>query len=251
MAISPFETRGRFRRNYLSFAGRNSKEFLLYLSGPGVYNSPEVDVTATSVPGKNGDILTENARSGQRRFHNVDIKYEAFFFDGLPAKTTAVKSWLLSPVGYQKLMDTYNPDFFRMAVCREAVEFDVTGQKAAKMDLVFHCKPQRWSVEGQKPIRMEEAGILRNPFNFPSQPVIRVFGEGGGKLYVGDNLITIHSFDRYVDLNCETHNAYNAGGFCNNTILSDDFPELPPGKTQITWTGGITAVEVTPRWWTL
>ena len=68
---------------------------------------------------------------------------------------------------------------------------------------------------------------------------------------MGDNLITIHSFDRYVDLNCETHNAYNAGGFCNNTILSDDFPELPPGKTQITWTGGITAVEVTPRWWTL
>lgn len=43
----------------------------------------------------------------------------------------------------------------------------------------------------------------------------------------------------------------NASGFCNETILSDDFPELPEGKTQITWTGGITAVEVTPRWWTL
>ena len=40
-------------------------------------------------------------------------------------------------------------------------------------------------------------------------------------------------------------------GFCNETILSDDFPELPAGKTQIAWTGGITAVEVTPRWWTL
>ena len=52
-------------------------------------------------------------------------------------------------------------------------------------------------------------------------------------------------------LNCETHNAYNASGFCNETILSDDFPELPEGKTQITWTGGITAVEVIPRWWTL
>ena len=43
--------------------------------------------------------------------------YEAFFFNGLPAKTAAVKSWLLSPVGYQKLQDTYAPDFFRMAVC--------------------------------------------------------------------------------------------------------------------------------------
>lgn len=68
---------------------------------------------------------------------------------------------------------------------------------------------------------------------------------------VGFQKITIHSIKDYVLLNCETHNAYNAAGFCNETILSDDFPELPEGKTQITWTGGITAVEVTPRWWTL
>ena len=47
------------------------------------------------------------------------------------------------------------------------------------------------------------------------------------------------------------NNAYNAAGFCNETILSEDFPELLEGKTTITWTGGITAVEVTPRWWTL
>ena len=52
MPVSPFDTRGRFTRNYLSFAGRNSKEFLLYLSGPGVYDSPAADVEATAVPGK-------------------------------------------------------------------------------------------------------------------------------------------------------------------------------------------------------
>ena len=90
-----------------------------------------------------------------------------------------------------------------------------------------------------------------NPFAFPSQPVFKVYGDSGGVLYVGDESITIHSIKVYVLLNCETHNAYNAGGFCNETILSDDFPELPAGKTQISWTGGITAVEVTPRWWTL
>lgn len=251
MPVSPFDTRGRFTRNYLSFAGRNSKEFLLYLSGPGVYDSPAADVEATAVPGKNGDILTENARTGQRRFHNLDIEYDAFFFDGIPAKTTAVKSWLLSPVGYQKLSDTYNPDFFRMAVCKDAVEFEVTRHKAAKMKLTFHCKPQRWSVAGQKPVRMDAPGTIRNPFSFASQPIIRVYGTGAGVLYVGDNAITIHSIDQYVDLNCETHNAYNAGGFCNQTILSEDFPELAPDSTRITWTGGISYVEVTPRWWTL
>ena len=45
--------------------------------------SPEADVELTSVPGKNGDIIRENAKGGQRRFKNMDITYDAFFFDSL------------------------------------------------------------------------------------------------------------------------------------------------------------------------
>ena len=93
--------------------------------------------------------------------------------------------------------------------------------------------------------------MLKNPFSFPAQPIFKVYGDSGGELYVGEQKITIHSIQDYVLLNCETHNAYNASGFCNETILSDDFPELPEGKTQITWTGGIRTVKVIPRWWTL
>lgn len=133
--VSQFQLKGRYARQYLSFAGKSSKDFLLYLSGPGVYDSPAADVESTSVPGRNGDIITENARTGRRRYQNVDIKYKAFFFNGLPAKTAAVKAWLLSPIGYQKLQDTYDPDFFRMAVCKDALAFDVTAQKAAEMEL--------------------------------------------------------------------------------------------------------------------
>ena len=194
--VSQFDLKGRFARQYLSFAGKSSKDFLLYLSGPGVYDSPAADVESTSVPGRNGDIISENARAGRRRYQNVDIKYEAFFFNGLPAKTAAVKSWLLSPVGYQKLQDTYDQDFFRMAVCTEAMEFDVTAQKAAKMDLVFNCKPQRWSVEGQRTVRLESRSNLMNPFAFPAQPIFKIYGDSGGVLYVGDESIIIrtHSF---------------------------------------------------------
>ena len=249
--VSRFELRGRFARQYLSFNGKSSKDFLLYLSGPGVYDAPSVDAESTSVPGRNGDIITENARSGRRRYNNIDIKYEAFFFNGLPAKTAAVKSWLLSPVGYQKLQDTYDPDFFRLAVCTSALEFDVTRNKAAQMEITFNCMPQRYSVEGQKTITLESRETLKNPFDFPAQPVFKVYGDSGGVLYIGDEAITILSITDYVNLDCETHNAKNASGFCNDTISSEDFPELEPGTTQIAWSGGITSVEVIPRWWTL
>ena len=89
--VSQFQLKGRYARQYLSFAGKSSKDFLLYLSGPGVYDSPAADVESTSVLGRNGDILTENAKAGRRRYQNVDIKYKAFFFNGLPAKTAAAR----------------------------------------------------------------------------------------------------------------------------------------------------------------
>ena len=43
--MSLFELKTRYVRNYLTFAGKNSKDFLLYLSAPGVYGSPEVDIS--------------------------------------------------------------------------------------------------------------------------------------------------------------------------------------------------------------
>lgn len=64
--VSQFQLKDRYARQYLSFAGKSSKDFLLYLSGPGVYDSPAADVESTSVPGRNGDILTENAKAGRR-----------------------------------------------------------------------------------------------------------------------------------------------------------------------------------------
>lgn len=33
--------------------------------------------------------------------------------------------------------------------------------------------------------------------------------------------------------------------------LGGEFPTLPAGETRVTWSGGVTAVEITPRWRTL
>ena len=52
--VSQFQLKGRYARQYLSFAGKSSKDFLLYLSGPGVYDSPAADVESTSVRQERG-----------------------------------------------------------------------------------------------------------------------------------------------------------------------------------------------------
>ena len=47
--MSLFELKTRYVRNYLTFAGKNSKDYLLYISGPGVYDSPAVDVELQTI----------------------------------------------------------------------------------------------------------------------------------------------------------------------------------------------------------
>ena len=249
--MSLFELKTRYVRNYLTFAGKNSKDFLLYLSAPGVYDSPAMDVELQTIPGKNGDIIRDNAKAGEHRFKNLDITYEAFFFDGLPARTASVKSWLLSPVGYQVLHDTYDPDFFRMGFCKEALAFTPKRDKGATMKLTFHCQPQRWIVDGQRKLVLTQETTIKNPFEFRAKPIIRVYGSGAGNVYIGDESVSILQNDGYIDMNCETHNAYDAQGFCNGYVKSDDFPDLKPGKNHIAWNGAIDHVEITPRWWTL
>ena len=95
---------------------------------------------------------------------------------------------------------------------------------------------------------IDEVG--RGPLAGPVVACAVILPKDNQILYLNDSK-KLSASKREELYNCETHNAYNASGFCNETILSDDFPELPEGKTQITWTGGITAVEVIPRWWTL
>ena len=249
--LSLFEIKTRYVRNWLAFAGKSSRDYLLYISGPAVYDSPAVDVELQAVPGRNGDFIRENARAGERRFKNLDVSYDAFFFDCVPARTAAVKSWLLSPSGYQPLHDTYDPEFFRMGICKDTVAFTPKRNKGASMKLVFHCQPQRWSVDGQRRIILDREAVLRNPYAFAAKPVIRVYGSGEGHLFIGSQAVSILRNDGYIDLNCETHNAYDAQGFCNSYVKSGDFPDLQPGCNAVSWSGSISRVEITPRWWTL
>ena len=63
--------------------------------------------------------------------------------------------------------------------------------------------------------------------------------------------VEILSLDGYVMLDSDTQNAYKDTLNKNNTISAPEFPVLQPGINNISWDGGIQAVEITPRWWTV
>ena len=65
---------------------------------------------------------------------------------------------------------------------------------------------------------------------------------------MGDYLITISQIDGYMDIDCELMDAYKGTLNCNSYVsFNADSFRMEPGQNGITFTGGITKVVITPR----
>lgn len=96
-------------------------------------------------------------------------------------------------------------------------------------------------------------GYLRNPTAFKSRPIIKIYGFGSGELEIGDQVLEISSIDNYLVIDCEMMEIYKDKINCNSKVKlnRNDFPKLLPGLNRILFSGGITSVEVIPKWWTI
>ena len=85
--------------------------------------------------------------------------------------------------------------------------------------------------------------------------VFRITGSGEGTLTIqsaGSNRTwTFSDIDGYVEADSEQMNFYKDTLLKNDTVTGSGFPLLYPGDNTVSFSGGITALAVTPRWCTL
>lgn len=200
------------------------------------------------VPGRNGDLLID-----QGAYDNYTQMYDIYFNanrNKTPAGARTVRQWLMQGTGYQRLEDSYDPDFFRTAYYSGPTEIENAMNLFGRSTISFVCKPQRWAKSGEFSILYSQPVVLHNDM-FPALPLIKVNGNGQGTLFVGDYSVSFSSIDGYVVIDSELQDAYQGTQNKNSTIQTNDFPVLEPGDNAISWNGGISSVEITPRWWTI
>lgn len=230
---------------FFHYDGKCSRDLGLFLSGFGIQDAPERDVSTIDIPGRNGSLLIDNGR-----YKNVTVTYPAFLRKGLPEKTDELKRWLLRSSAYKRLEDSYQREFFRMARFSGSLEFASCGRHVSECRLTFDCKPQRFLKSGETAIESNGPITLYNPTGFPALPYIRIYGTAG-ILTVGNTQIRIDAIDGYLDLDCDTQNALKETKNCNGDIYAPDFPVLPEGATGVSFSRGISKIEIIPRWWRL
>lgn len=231
---------------YLTFNGKSSRDFKVWISGSGIFDAPERDTENIEIPGRTGDLHIDKGR-----YKNMPITYPAFITEQWQRNFDGFKAYMLSQIGPQVLEDSYDPDHFRRAVYKSAIQPKMAPRNVAgEFNITFDCDPRRFLKSGQKSFSIESNVEIQNPTLFTALPLIRAYGTG--QLVLNSVSVIVQTANVYTDIDCETQEAYKGSTNCNgNIVLSDDdFPVLNPGFNYISY-NGFSAIEITPRWWTI
>ena len=182
-----------------TFGNINSKDYGVYVTGAGVFNSPEKDVEMIDVPGRNGAFVLDNGR-----WLNIEVASPAGMFGEVPESfaeaISDLRNALASQKGYQILTDDYNPGEYRQAIYRSGLEVTPAQLKAGEFNIIFDCQPQRWLTAGQDPVSMTSGDTIENPTPYDAAPLLLV--DGYGTIDLGDGgIVTIDNVPLgYTDL---------------------------------------------------
>lgn len=208
---------------------------------------PARKLTTTPIPGSNRQVVEmENA------WETYEQKYRLFVGDGSQDSIQQALNnvaRVLYKTGWQVLIDDYEPDYYRMAYYEGPFDVENRRTRVGVFDASFVCRPERFLTSGSTAQSVESGTSLTNPTAFNAKPLIKITGSGTGNLVVGDTTMTFTGIVDYLYIDCDRMDVYRLPSQNRNNLMTGNFPVLKPGENIIAFTGGITACEITPKWW--
>lgn len=226
--------------NQISFGGKLLSDFGVYPTNAGIYDPPERDVQQIEIAGRDGTLEIDN-----ERYKNVTVTYPAIIYKDFRRSLTSMTSYLLMQKGYQRIEDSFYPEYYRMGSFYMPFAPEVPKEgNIGKFELQFTCKPYRWLKSGEEPVEIYPEGMLLSPTYLTCKPIIRLYG--AGSVTINGKTISVSNLNGngYADVDCERMQVYSGTNNLNK-YATGEFPVLTAGENEITCTARI---EITPRW---
>jgi len=236
------------KHGLIVYGGESSADYGMVVSEAPAYERPVRKQTVFTVPGRNGAVIfQDDAWEDVVRSYNVWL---ANGHDSLDVKVNAFEAMLNSMKGYQRLEDNFEPDVFRLAYYSGGDDFSNNMTQYGEATITFTCRPERFFKSGESVIEIVNGSKLVNSTRFTAKPLIHIEGTGTVTVQIGGNTISAAVTD-YINIDCETMNAYRLAAENKNSDISGSFPKINPGENSIGITGTTTLVTVVPRYFTI
>jgi predicted phage tail component-like protein len=228
-----------------TFGGKDSfQDFGIYVASRPHIPSPERRVTYIDVPG-----MDSRLRRDESTYGDITLSVECSFLGDPVPKISAVKGWLLGS-GEADLTFSHIPGRKYRSQVVNSIDFEIVLKITSHFVIVFNCQPFQYATENT-PITVSENMTFTNPGTIASLPNIKVIGSGSGSLTVNGQSVSFSDIDGTVTLDSTVQETYQDTGtelVSKNSTKSGDYPVLLPGENTISFSGGITSLEIAPNW---
>lgn len=206
---------------------------------------PNVD--ETTIPGRNGTLISYDGS-----YANRTITAWCYLLDhALEQGIDSINAWLLGQNGYFRFEDSNDTKHFMLARAVRGLDKNARMSLLNPFTLEFDAKPQRFLKLGEKAVDVTSTKAIYNPTSFPALPLLEISGSGDIAVTVFGITLNVYGLNGVITYDAETDTAYNGAQNLNSMVGTTDTLIIPKGKNDITVTGSVTSLKITPRWWEL
>lgn len=237
------------RQGLLVYGGEASSDFGMVIAEAPAFERATRKQTTFNVPGRNGDVIIQ-----QDAWNDVPRNYKVWMTasgeEDLSDAVDSLMGWLNSKKGYNRLDDNFEPDVFRLAYYSGGASVTNHLMQYGEAVLPFTCRAERFYKSGEIAVSVSNGDKINNPTRYTSKPLIHIEGSGTVTITIGGATMSAAVTD-YINIDCETMNAYRLPAENKNDKITGTFPTIAPGINAIGTTGSVTKVEITPRYFTI
>lgn len=245
--------------HYFEYNGKDSRDYDVYITDKSAYNKPQRDISFESVVGRSGDLIIDNGR-----YKNLDIEYNLRLFakeiignnnpNDFAFAFSRVADWLRSNNNYCRLTDSYNPNYYRMAVVNSSISLTQKHPMIGDFSVTFNCKPYIYNFSGDNIIEIAQSGeVIYNYENSDSLPLIRAYSNNSSSpttivFAINERGFSVTNVLDYVDIDSEMMNVYKGETNMNANYSASSFPTFNIGSNTITFVANVSKLSIKPRW---
>ena len=235
-------------KHYISFNGRRSDEFHLYIDSELKLVSAKPDIEEVEVPGRDGSVLVSNDRLKA-------ISQTIPFVLKIPYNSTRsfhqivdeIQEWL-SPRTWKFLDFSWDTDHYYNAVVLEDFEIAAQTSHFGKLAVTFKIQPFKYLSDGGNPVRVTNGMVLNNPTKHASKPSVSLQGSGSVTIRLGDSSMSFRNISNGAYIQSEHGTVSVDNSSAMNKVLSNDLFELKPGPNMVYISNPSFEVTVSPMW---
>lgn len=226
-----------------NFGGKNSfSDYGIYVTSRPSIPSPKRKISSVNIPGRNSSLkFDENKYEDITITVKCSVKGTDYY-----KKIDEISGWLFGS-GEDELIFSFDEGKKYIAQVVNSIEFSQVLRYVSEFVIVFNCQPFKYDISNANVV-ITKPGVINNLGNIYSEPIIKVNGSGNIVLSINGEVINLYEVSEMLIIDSVIENCYNEKLENRNYKMSGEFPVLESGENNISWTGNISNLEVTPNW---